>query len=175
MDCNILKFKNNLEDWVACIGILDGRPYEIFTGKIDDKLSEVIKNVKKSEIVKVISEVEGERTKRYDLEVIDIEGNKKVYAGLSTAFKSEYFDYAKLFSGLMRHGMPIVSIIEQAQSLTLKDDIINTWKNGLIRALKKYVKDGEKGNGKCPNCGSGELEYMEGCLTCKNCGSSKCN
>ncbi len=175
LEANILKFKNNSENWIACIGILGDRPYEIFTGRLDDKLSEAIKNMKKCEIVKEVIEIDGEKIKRYDLYIYDVDNNKTIYKGISDEFNPEYYNYAKLFSGLMRHGMPVPFIIQQAQSLTLDDDTLNTWKNGFIRALKKYVKDGEKGSGKCPNCGANELQYKEGCLVCMACGSSKCS
>lgn len=175
LEGNILKFKNNLENWIACIGILGDRPYEIFTGKLDEKLSEAIKNMKKCEIVKEIIDIDGEKIKRYDLHIYDVNNVKSIYEGISNEFNPEYYNYAKLFSGLMRHGMPVQFIIQQAQSLTLDGETLNTWKNGFIRALKKYVKDGEKGSGSCPNCGANELQYKEGCLVCMACGVSKCN
>ncbi len=180
----IFRFQNNLEKWIAVVGLRNGRPYEIFTGKLENGLSKLPPNVKDCEIVKNIIEVdelndEGQlvkiKKKRYDIEYIDIEGNKQIHTGLNHAFDPEYWNYAKLISGIMRHGMPTIHLYELIESLNFKEDHINTWKNGVARVVKKFIKDGEKGKGRCPNCGSTEnLQFVEGCLTCKNCGNSKC-
>lgn len=175
----IHRFQNNLEKWIAVVGLKDGRPYEIFTGKLQNGLSYLPPNVKDCEVVKNIFEVEENgkivKKKRYDIEYTDSEGNKLAHTGLNHAFNPEFWNYAKLISGILRHGMPIVYVYELIDSLNFKEDYINTWKNGVGRVIKKYIKDGEKGKGGCPNCGSTEgLHYVEGCLTCKSCGSSKC-
>lgn len=175
----IHRFQNNLEKWIAVVGLKDGRPYEIFTGKLQNGLSYLPNNVKDCEVIKNIFEVEEDgkiiKKKRYDIEYTDTDGNKLVHTGLNHAFNPEFWNYAKLISGILRHGMPIVYVYELIDSLNFKEDYINTWKNGVGRVIKKYIKDGEKGKGGCPNCGSTEgLHYVEGCLVCKSCGSSKC-
>jgi len=179
----IHRFQNSLEKWIAVVGIKDGKPYEIFTGKFENGLSNLPNNVKDCEVVKNIIEVEvlnddnepiKIKKKRYDIEYLDSNGVKQVHAGLNHAFNPEYWNYAKLFSGVLRHGMPIVYVYELIDSLNLNSDHLNTWKNGVARVIKRYVKDGEKGKGKCPDCGSDNLVYKEGCLTCMSCGNSKC-
>ena len=177
----IHRFQNALEKWIAVVGMKDGRPYEIFTGKLENGLSKLPPNVKECEVVKNIVETEdlnekGEKIKikRYDIEYIDSDGVKQTHTGLNHAFNPEFWNYAKLISGIMRHGMPILKLYELIDSLNFKEDYINTWKNGVARVIKRYVKDGEKGKGKCPDCGSDHLEYKEGCLTCMACGNSKC-
>ena len=176
-------FQNSLEKWIAVVGIKDGRPYEIFTGKYENGLSKLSTTITECEIVKNIVDVEeiidgksiNVRTKRYDIEYLDSNGEKHVHTGLNHAFNPEFWNYAKLISGILRHGMPIKYIHELINSLSFKEDYINTWKNGVGRVIKRYIKDGEKANGVCLDCGSGEhLEYKEGCLTCMACGSSKC-
>ncbi len=178
LKAEIHRFQNNLEKWIAVVGVKDGRPYEIFTGKFENGLSNLPNTVVECEVVKNIIEYEenGEkvRKKRYDIEYIDNEGNKQVHTGLNHAFNPEFWNYAKLISGIMRHGMPVLKLYELVVSLNFKEDYINTWKNGVARVIKRYIKDGEKGKGKCPTCGSENLEFVEGCLTCKNCGNSKC-
>jgi ribonucleoside-diphosphate reductase alpha chain len=179
LKAEIHRFQNSLEKWIAVVGIKDGRPYEIFTGKHENGLSNLPNNVVECEVVKVIIEAEdanGEKTrnKRYDIEYVDSDGMKHVHMGLNHAFNPEFWNYAKLISGVMRHGMPIVKLYELIVSLNFKEDYINTWKNGVARVVKRYIKDGEKGRGRCPVCGSENLEFVEGCLTCKNCGNSKC-
>jgi ribonucleoside-diphosphate reductase alpha chain len=180
LKAEIHRFQNALEKWIAVVGLKDGRPYEIFTGKFENGLSKLPPHVKECEVVKNIIEkvdAEGnvERIKRYDIEYIDIDGNKQVHTGLNHAFNPEFWNYAKLISGIMRHGMPVIYQYELVASLNFKEDYINTWKNGVARVIKRYIKDGEKGKGKCQNCGSSDhLEYKEGCLTCMACGNSKC-
>jgi len=183
LKAEIHRFQNALEKWIAVVGIKDGRPYEIFTGKFENGLSYLPNNVKECEVVKNIFEIEEPdengklikiRKKRYDIEYVDNNGEKAVHTGLNHAFNPEFWNYAKLISGIMRHGMPTVYLYELIDSLTFKEDYINTWKNGVARVVKKYIKDGEAGKGKCQVCGSENIHFQEGCLKCMNCGSSKC-
>lgn len=181
----IIRFQNNNEKWIGVVGLLDGRPYEIFTGLLTNGLSNIPTYVKECEIVKLIIETEeidketGElvkvKRKRYDIEYVDADGKKQVATGLSHKFNPEYWNYVKLISGILRHGMPLVYTYELINSLNLNSDSLNTWKNGVIRIIKKYIKNGEKVKGKCPNCGGEHLEFIEGCLTCKSCGFSGCS
>ena len=179
----IHRFQNSLEKWIAVVGIKDGRPYEIFTGKNENGLSYLPNNLKECEIVKQIFEVEEPdengklvkvRKKRYDIEYIDANGERQVHTGLNHAFNPEFWNYAKFISAVLRHGMPLLYTWELIDSLNFKEDYINTWKNGVARVIKKYIKDGIEVNKKCPNCGSDHLEFKEGCLTCMACGNSKC-
>jgi ribonucleoside-diphosphate reductase alpha chain len=179
----IHRFQNNLEKWIAVVGLRDGRPYEIFTGKHENGLAYLPNNLKDCEVVKQIFEVEeldetGKmikvRKKRYDIEYIDNDGEKQVHTGLNQAFNPEFWNYAKFISAVLRHGMPLVYTYELIDSMTFKENNINTWKNGVERTIKKYIKDGEKGKGRCLECGSENLQFDEGCLVCKGCGSSKC-
>jgi ribonucleoside-diphosphate reductase alpha chain len=183
LKAEIHRFQNALEKWVAVVGLKDGRPYEIFTGKNENGLTYLPNNVKDCEVVKQIFEVEEPdefgkmikvRKKRYDIEYIDSNGEKQVHTGLNHAFNPEFWNYSKFISAVLRHGMPIVYTYELIDSLNFKEDYINTWKNGVARVIKRYIKDGEKGKGKCLNCGSDNLIFQEGCLICKACGSSKC-
>lgn len=179
----IHRFQNNLEKWIAVVGIMDGRPYEVFTGKLENGLAYLPSTLKECEVVKNRFEVEEKNEegkivkvikKRYDIEYVDGNGEKIVHTGLNHAFNPEFWNYAKFASGVLRQGMPIVYVCDLIDSLNFKEDHINTWKNGVLRVLKKYIKDGEKGKGVCPECGSDHLEFKEGCLTCMACGNSKC-
>lgn len=182
LKAEIHRFQNNLEKWIAVVGLKDGKPYEIFTGKFENGLSNLPMNIKDCEVVKNIIEtnefVDGEyvtvKRKRYDIEYIDSNGEKHVHTGLNHAFNPEFWNYAKFISGVLRHKMPLVYVYELIDSLTFKEDYINTWKNGIARVIKKYIKDGQKGKGKCPECGGTDMQYKEGCLICMGCGNSKC-
>lgn len=173
LDCDVVRFQNNKEKWVAFVGLLDGYPYEIFTGLQDDEEGIVLpKNVTKGKIIK---QTNPDGTHRYDFQFENKRGYKTTVEGLSEKFNPEYWNYAKLISGVLRYRMPIDHVIKLVGSLQLKDQSINTWKNGVERALKKYVADGTKATGqKCPVCGHESLVYQEGCLICTNCGASRC-
>ena len=173
LDCDVVRFQNNKEKWVAFVGLLDGYPYEIFTGLQDDEEGIVLpKTVVKGKIIKSTDE---DGKKRYDFQFENKRGYKTTVEGLSEKFNPEYWNYAKLISGVLRYRMPIEHVIKLVGSLQLKSESINTWKNGVERALKKYIIDGTEAKGqKCPNCGQETLVYQEGCLICKNCGDSRC-
>lgn len=173
----IYKFQNNLEKWVAIVGLLNDRPYEIFTGEISNGLVNFpLTSSKEYYVVKnIIEDSNGEKKKRYDIEYIDNEGNKQTYIGINRAFNPEYWNYAKLISSMLRHYLPLVKVYELISSLSFKEDHINTWRNGVARVIKRYIKDGEKSKGSCPNCGGEDFEFKEGCLMCSSCGYSRCN
>ena len=173
LDCDVVRFQNNKEKWVAFVGLLDGYPYEIFTGLQDDEEGIVLpKSVTKGKIIK---QTNADGTHRYDFQFENKRGYKTTVEGLSEKFNPEYWNYAKLISGVLRYRMPIDHVIHLVGSLQLKDESINTWKNGVERALKKYVTDGTTVSGQtCPICGQETLVYQEGCLICTNCGASRC-
>lgn len=171
--CDVVRFQNNKEKWVAFVGLLDGYPYEIFTGLQDD--DEGIMLPKSVTHGKIIKQTNPDGTHRYDFQFENKRGYKTTVEGLSEKFNPEYWNYAKLISGVLRYRMPIDHVIKLVGSLQLKDESINTWKNGVERALKKYIVDGTKAKGqKCPVCGHETLVYQEGCLICTNCGASRC-
>jgi ribonucleoside-diphosphate reductase alpha chain len=174
LEADVVKFQNNKDKWIAFVGLLNGRPYEIFTGLADDEEGIMLpKNVSKGSIIKSYDENE---RKHYDFQFKNKRGYKLTIEGLDGKFNPEFWNYAKLISGVLRYGMPIDQVIKLVQGMELNDESINTWKNGVERALKKYLPDGSEAKGlKCPNCGSETLIYQEGCLMCKNCGASKCN
>ena len=173
LECDVVRFQNNKEKWVAFVGLLDGYPYEIFTGLQDEEEGIMLpKSVTKGKIIK---QMNPDGTKRYDFQFENKRGYKTTVEGLSEKFNPEYWNYAKLISGVLRYRMPIDHVIKLVSSLQLKSESINTWKNGVERALKKYVTDGTEARGqKCPVCGHESLVYQEGCLICKNCGASRC-
>ena len=173
LDADVVKFQNNREKWIAFVGLLNGRPYEIFTGLADDDEGIMLpKNVSIGTIIKSYDE---DGNKHYDFQFKNKRGYKMTIEGLDGKFNPEYWNYAKLISGVLRYGMPIDQVIKLVQGMELNSESINTWKNGVERALKKYLPNGMEAKGqKCPNCGLETLIYQEGCLICTNCGASKC-
>ena len=173
LDADVVKFQNNREKWIAFVGLLNGRPYEIFTGLADDDEGIMLpKIVSKGTIIKSYDE---DGNKHYDFQFKNKRGYKMTIEGLDGKFNPEYWNYAKLISGVLRYGMPIDQVIKLVQGMELNSESINTWKNGVERALKKYLPNGMEAKGqKCPNCGLETLIYQEGCLICTNCGASKC-
>jgi ribonucleoside-diphosphate reductase alpha chain len=171
LDCDVIRFNINEEKWVAFVGLKEHRPYEIFTGIADEEIFPIPKSIVKGQIIKIRDD---DGKTRYDFQYTDKYGYKKTIGGLSHMFKPEFWNYAKLISGVLRHEMPIADVVNLVQSLKLDSESINNWKNGVERALKKYIPNGTKAKGKCGECGSENLVYEEGCLICKDCGSSKC-
>jgi ribonucleoside-diphosphate reductase alpha chain len=174
LEAEVVRFQNNKEKWIAFVGLMNGHPYEIFTGLADDEDGLLIpKTVTEGKIIRNVDEETG--TKRYDFQFSNRRGYKTTIEGLSHKFDPEYWNYAKLISGVLRYGMPIDQVIKLVSGLQLNDESINNWKNGVERALKKYVPDGTEAKGAiCPNCGQASLKYQEGCLICTTCGTSKC-
>ncbi len=171
LEAEIIRFRNNREEWIAVVGVLEDRPYEIFTGEAEDTFV-LPKNYKKCWVVKTKDD---QKNTRYDLHFIDKDGYNVIHEGLSRSFNKEYWNYAKLISGVLRHGMPLPSVVDLISALHMDSEAINTWKNGVIRALKKFIPDGTKVKEACPKCNAeGTLSYKEGCLSCTSCGYSKC-
>lgn len=173
LEADVVRFQNNKEKWIAFVGLMNGEPYEIFTGLADDEVGIFCpKSVTHGKIIKAIDE---NGNKRYDFQFINKRGYKTTIEGLSDKFNPEYWNYAKLISGVLRYGMPIDQVLKLVGGLELDSQSINTWKMGVERALKKYLPNGTSAKGqKCPNCGQETLVYQEGCLICTSCGTSKC-
>ena len=169
---DIVRFKNGAEDWIAFVGKQDDRPYEIFTGKIEEDAMYIPKTITHGHILKV---TEADGNKRYDFQYQDRYGYINTIGGISRLFDEEFWNYAKLISGVLRYGMPIDKVVQLVDGLHLDSETINTWKNGVERALKQYIKNGTRGKGRCPQCGQENMAYQNGCLTCMACGYSKCS
>ncbi len=173
LDAEVVKFQNNKEKWIAFVGLLNGRPYEIFTGLADDEEGIMLPKIVQSG--SIIKNYDDEGNKRYDFQFKNKRGFKMTLEGLDSKFDPEYWNYAKLISGVLRYGMPIDQVVKLVQGLDLDNESINTWKNGVERALKKFLPNGTEMKGKkCPSCGNETLIYQEGCLMCTNCGASRC-
>jgi ribonucleoside-diphosphate reductase alpha chain len=172
LECDVVRFQNNKDKWIAFVGIKDGVPYEIFTGLADDEEGILLpKSVTKGKIIRVVQE---DGTKRYDFQFVNSRGFKTTMEGLSYKFDKEFWNYAKLISGVLRYGMPIDQVIKMISSLQMDSETINSWKVGVERALKKYIQDGTVVQGQvCPNCGNA-LIFEEGCMHCRECGYSRC-
>ena len=172
LECDVVRFQNNKDKWIAFVGLKDGVPYEIFTGLADDEEGILLpKSVTKGKIIRVVQE---DGTKRYDFQFVNSRGFKTTMEGLSYKFDKEFWNYAKLISGVLRYGMPIDQVIKMISSLQMDSETINSWKVGVERALKKYIQDGTVVQGQvCPNCGNA-LIFEEGCMHCRECGYSKC-
>jgi len=171
LEAEVVRFMNGSEKWVAVVGLLDGKPYEIFTGK-DDNEFHLPDEINKGWVVKV----RDDESSRYDFQYLDKNESKKMVEGLSRSFNQEYWNYAKLISGVLRQAMPLTQVVDLVENLKLYDNNINTWTSGVSRALKRYIEDGAiPGTRKCPSCGDLDgLIYEEGCLHCKSCGHSAC-
>ena len=171
LEADVVRFKNGNEEWIAFVGLSNNRPYEIFTGKLEEDAMYIPRKITKGCIIKV---KEPDGTKRYDFQYTDRYGYTNTIGGISRLFNEEFWNYAKLISGVLRHGMPIVDVVALIESLHLDSETINTWKNGVERALKRYISDGTKAKQACPNCGEPTLVYQNGCPVCMSCGYSKC-
>ena len=172
LDADVIRFNNNEEKWIAFVGLKDGIPYEIFTGLQDDEMFPIPKSIVKGKIIKNKDDA---GNTRYDFQYTDKYGYKNTLGGLSHMFKPEFWNYARLISGVLRYGMPVKDVVELVSSMRLDSESINTWKNGVERSLKRYIPNGTKAKGKCGTCGSTSLVYQEGCLICTDCGTSKCS
>ena len=171
LEADVVRFKNGNEEWIAFVGLSNNWPYEIFTGKLEEDAMYIPRKITKGFIIKV---KEPDGTKRYDFQYTDRYGYTNTIGGISRLFNEEFWNYAKLISGVLRHGMPIVDVVALIESLHLDSETINTWKNGVERALKRYISDGTKAKQACPNCGEPTLVYQNGCPVCMSCGYSKC-
>lgn len=171
LEADVIRFTNGKESWIAFVGMYNNRPYEIFTGQVDEEALYIPKYVTHGKIVKV---KESDGTKRYDFKYTDKYGYTNTMGGISRMFNEEFWNYAKLISGVLRNGMPIVQVVTLVSSLHFDSDFINTWKNGVARALSKYVPTGTKINKQCSECGEEAIVFQEGCLVCTSCGHSKC-
>jgi ribonucleoside-diphosphate reductase alpha chain len=171
LEAEVIRFNNNSEKWVAFVGLIDGNPYEIFTGPDDEEMFPIPKSITKGKIIKIKDD---QGLTRYDFQYTDKFGYMNTMGGLSHMFQPEFWNYAKLISGVLRHGMPIPNVVNLVSSLRLDSENINTWKAGVERTLKRYIPDGTKAKGKCSECRSTNLTYQEGCLICQDCGASKC-
>ncbi len=173
LDAEVVRFQNNNEKWIAFVGILEDRPYEVFTGMVDEDVLAIPKSITKGIIIKNRDE---RGFTRYDFQYTDKYGYKNTVGGLSHMFNKEYWNYAKLISGILRHGMPLKNVVDLIAKLQLDSENINSWKTGVERALKKFIPNGTKAPSgkKCSECGSDSLIYQEGCLICTDCGHSKC-
>ena len=172
LDADVIRFQNNEEKWIAFVGLKDGVPYEIFTGLQDDEMFPIPKSIVKGKIIKNKDDA---GNTRYDFQYTDKYGYKNTLGGLSHMFKPEFWNYARLISGVLRYGMPAKDVVELVSSMKLDSESINTWKNGVERSLKRYIPNGTKAKGKCDHCNSTNLIYQEGCLICTDCGTSKCS
>ncbi len=172
LEADVVRFQNNKEKWIAFVGLIEGKPYEIFTGLADDEEGILLPRWVNEGVI--IKNRDDNGKSRYDFQFKNLRGYKTTIEGLSHKFKPEFWNYAKLISGTLRHGMPIENAVDLISRLELDSESINTWKAGVARALKRYIEDGTQATGKCASCGSEQVVYQEGCLTCKNCGSSKC-
>ncbi len=172
LEADVIRFQNNEEKWIAFVGLKDGVPYEIFTGLQDDEMFPIPKSIVKGRIIKTKDDA---GNTRYDFQYTDKYGYKNTLGGLSHMFKPEFWNYARLISGVLRYGMPSKDVVELVSSMKLDNESINTWKNGVERSLKRYIPNGTKAKGKCENCGSTSVVYQEGCLRCTDCGASKCS
>ena len=172
LDADVIRFQNNEEKWIAFVGLKDGVPYEIFTGLQDDEMFPIPKSIVKGKIIKNKDDA---GNTRYDFQYTDKYGYKNTLGGLSHMFKPEFWNYARLISGVLRYGMPARDVVELVSSMKLDSESINTWKNGVERSLKRYIPNGTKAKGKCDHCSSTNLVYQEGCLICTDCGTSKCS
>jgi ribonucleoside-diphosphate reductase alpha chain len=172
LEADVIRFKNESDEWIAFVGLLEDRPYEIFTGLKDEEMFPIPKSITSGKIIKNKDE---DGNTRYDFQYIDKYGYKNTLGGLSHMFEKEYWNYARLISGVLRYGMPIQDVVNLVSSLTVDSETINTWKIGVVRALKKYIPNGTRATkSRCSECGSESVIYQEGCLTCTNCGNSKC-